>query len=117
MDEFNELLLKIVDETIRQVVGDYNTLIIYNYLERNSCPIRQIPTKLDLFSLLLRNLLGVGRGQILGASALLENAIVKALSLRLGLKPEEESTNFADRIRRLRESYDRERSAPRGRKP
>jgi hypothetical protein len=113
MDEFDELLLKIIDRTIRQVLGDYNTLIIYNYLESNSCPVQEIPTKPDLFSLLLRNLLGVDRGQILGAPALLEGAIVKALSSELGLKTQNESTNFKERIGKLRESYDRERRASR----
>jgi hypothetical protein len=112
MDEFDELLLKIVDETIRYVLGDYNTLTIYNYLERNSCPIKEIPTKLNLFSVELRNLIGVGRGQILGAPIILENAIVKALASELGLKLENESTAFEDRIRRLKERHKKKRSKP-----
>jgi hypothetical protein len=112
LDEFDEMLLKIIDNTIRYVLGDYNSLIIYNYLERNSCPIKEIPTNLDLFSAELRNLIGVGRGQILGAPIILENAIVKALASELGLKPENESTVFEDRIRRLKERYNKRRSKP-----
>jgi hypothetical protein len=110
MDEFDELLLKIIDETLRQVLGDDNTLIIYNYLEKNSCPAREIPTRLDLFSLQLRELLGVSRGQILGAPAVLEDAIVKALSAELGLKPMKESTVFEERVRSLKESCNHEQS-------
>jgi hypothetical protein len=105
MDEFDVLLLKIIDKTIRYVLGDVNTLIVYDYLERRSCPMREIPTKLDLFSEELRNLLGVGRGQILGEPTILEDAIVEALSTELGLKLEKESKVFEDRIRRLKERH------------
>jgi hypothetical protein len=105
MDEFDAVLLKIIDKTIRHVLGDDNALIVYNYLKRRSCPMREIPTKLNLFSAELRNLLGVGRGQILGAPTILEDAVVEALSTELGLKLEKESTVFEDRIRRLKERH------------
>ena len=103
MEEFDRVLLKIIDKTLRYVLGDRNTLIIYNCLEESSCSMREIPRRLDLFSAKLRNLVGTSRGQILGASAILEDAIVKALSSELGLKPEKESTVFEERIRRLKE--------------
>jgi len=112
MDEFDELLLKTVDKTMRCILGDHTALIIYNCLEKNSCPMHEIPTKLDLFSAQLRNLLGVGRGQILGAPAILEDAVVKALSAELGLKLGNESTAFEDRIRRLKKTYNSRRSKP-----
>ncbi len=111
-DEFDELLLKTIDQTIRYVLGDRNTLIIYNYLERNSCPTVEIPQRLNLFSAQLRNLLGVSRGQILGAPTILEDAIVEALSSELGLRLESESAVFEDRIRGLKERYNKERSKP-----
>ena len=110
MEEFDRVLLKIIDETIRYVLGERNTLIIYNSLEENSCPMHEIPKRLDLFSAVLRNLVGTDRGQMLGASAILEDAIVKALSSELGLKPERESTVFEERIRRLKERYNNGRS-------
>jgi hypothetical protein len=46
---------------------------------------------------------------VVGA-AVLEDTIVKAMSLELGLKLENESTVFEDRIRRLKESYNDEGS-------
>jgi hypothetical protein len=110
MDEFDELLLKTIDKTLRSVLGDYNALIIYKYLERNSCPMQKIPKKLDLFCAQLRNLVGVGRGQIIGAPTILEDAIVEALSSELGLRVKNGSNVFEDRIRRLKESYNDERS-------
>ncbi len=112
MEEFDELLLKTIDKTIRCALGDHNALIIYDYLEKNSCPMQEIPTRLDLFSAQLRNLLGVGRGQILGAPAILEDTIVTALSSELGLKLENESRVFEDRIRRLKEKYNNGKVKP-----
>jgi hypothetical protein len=107
MDEFDELLLKTIDRTIRYVLGDRNTLIIYEYLEESSCPRQEIPRKLDLFSQKLRNLVGTSRGQMLGAPTILEDAIVKALSSELGLTPENGPTVFEERIRRLKERYNK----------
>jgi hypothetical protein len=110
MDEFDEVLLKTIDRTIRFMLGDRNALIIYDYLVKSSCPFQEIPRKLNLFSVKLRDLLGTGRGQILGAPTILEDAIVEALSRELGLTSEKGSVVFQDRIRRLKERYDSERS-------
>jgi hypothetical protein len=108
MDEFDELLVKSVDKTIRYVVGDQNALIVYDYLEKLSCPLRETPKNLGLFSKAMRNLLGTSRGQILGVPAVLEDAIVQALASELGLKPDEKSGSFEERIRRLKEKYNNE---------
>jgi hypothetical protein len=108
MDEFDEILLEAIDKTIRYVLGDRNALIIYDYLEKSRCPMQEIPTKLDLFSAKLRVLLGTGRGQILGAPTILEDAIVEALSQDLGLTPEN-GVVFGDRIGRLKERYNGQR--------
>jgi hypothetical protein len=112
IDEFDRALLKSIDETLRYVLGDRNTLIIYDYLEESSCPVQEIPKRPDLFSEKLRNLVGTSRGQMLGAPTILEDAIVKALSSQLGLKPENGPSVFEERIRRLKERYDKKRSKP-----
>jgi hypothetical protein len=108
LDEFDNLLVKTIDKTFRYVLGDRNTLIIYDYLEKVSCPIQETPKKLGLLSTALRNLLGTGRGQILGVPTAMEDAIVEELSSELGLKPDEKSGVFEDRIRRLKEKYNDE---------
>jgi hypothetical protein len=112
LDKFDELLLKTIDKTMRYVLGERNTLIIYDCLEESSCPMQEIPRRLNLFSAVLRNLLGTGRGQMLGASAILEDAIVKSLSLELGIQAEKESTAFEDRIRNLKEKCEKRQSKP-----
>jgi hypothetical protein len=66
--------------------------------------MQEIPTKLDLFSSKLRDLLGTSRGQIIGVPTILEDAIVEALSQELGL-PSEKGVVFRDRIKRMKETY------------
>jgi hypothetical protein len=110
IDEFDNLLVKTIDKTFRHVLGDRNTLIIYDYLEKVSCPIRETPKKLDLFSTTLRNLLGTGRGQILGVAKVMEDAIVQELSSELGIGTDEKSAVLEDRIRRLKEKYNNEQA-------
>jgi hypothetical protein len=108
VDEFDNLLVKTIDKTFRYVLGDRNTLIIYDYLEKVSCPIQETAKKLDLFSTALRSLLGTGRGQILGVPTIMEDVIVTELSSELGFKPDERLRVFEDRIRRLKEKYNNE---------
>jgi len=105
MDEFDKLLVKTIDKTVRYVLGDLNALIIYEYLEKVSCPLQEAPKKLDQVSTALRKLLGTDRGQIVGVPTILEDAIVAALSSELGLMPDEKSRVFEDRIRGLKEKY------------
>jgi len=109
MDEFDAILLKTIDKTLRYVLGDRNALIIYDYLEKSGCPFDEIPLKLDLFSAKIRDLLGTSRGQILGAPTILEDTIIEALAQELGLSPEK-GVVFRDRIRRMEESYNSQRS-------
>ena len=105
MECFDKILLKTLDRTFRSVLGERNTLIIYDYFEKSFCSKEEIPARLDLFSVALRDLLGTDRGQILGAPLILEGAIVEALSSELGLKPDEESKTFKDKVRSLEEKF------------
>jgi len=63
MDEFDKLLAKTIDKTIRYVMGDQNALIAYYYLEKISCPSRETPKELDVFSKTLRGLLELIEGK------------------------------------------------------
>ena len=103
-DEFDEILLKTIDKTLRYVLGDRNTVIIYDYLEKSGCSKEDIPVELDLFSAKLGDLLGTSRGQILGAPTILEDTIVEALAKELGLSPEKGAV-FRNRITRMKEKY------------
>jgi hypothetical protein len=86
LDEFDNLLLRVIDETLRYVLGDINTGIILDYLEKKSCSFLEIPRNLDVLSMELRNLLGSGGGQILGSAPILEETIVEVFCRRLGME-------------------------------
>lgn len=104
MGEFDELLVRMVDKVIRYTLGDINANIIYDYLEKKSCPLQKIPEKLDVFSFELRNVLGTGRGQVLCPASILEETIAEEMCLNLGTKFEKGPIVFADYIRKLRET-------------
>lgn len=106
MDEFDELLRRAIEETINYIFGDINAQIIFNYLERKGCGLKQVPAKPRLFSAELRNILGTGRGQLLGAAPILEEAILEALCGEIRVKFERfDGKSFSDHIESLRKSY------------
>jgi hypothetical protein len=103
---FNDMLSRVIDKTLRHVFGDINTGVIYKYLERRGCSLSDIPAKPNEFSAELRNILGTGRGQILGAASILEETIVETLSAELRIDFEyPRPAQFADNIEKLREVY------------
>jgi len=60
-EKFNKLLLKIIDEELKQIFGESATLIIYNYLENNySLKREEIPEKIEVFTRGLEEFLGSG---------------------------------------------------------
>jgi hypothetical protein len=106
LDKFDELLVKVIDETTKYCLGEGNALILCGYLAKKSCSLGEIPEKLEVFSVELRNLLGFGRGQIYGAASILEETIAQALCLKLEVPYDEEGPIvFADYIRKLKNTY------------
>jgi hypothetical protein len=104
--EFDDLLLKVINETLRYVLGDINAGIIFDYLEKKSCPFSEIPRNLHIFSTALRDLLGCGRGQILGSASILENAIAEIFCRKLGMEFDKgEFTVLVGYIEKLRAAY------------
>jgi hypothetical protein len=106
LDKFDELLVKVINETTKYCLGDVNAMILYNYLDRRSCSLEEIPEKLEVFSVELRNILGFGRRQIYGAASILEETIAQALCLALKIPYDENGPIvFADFIRDLKKVY------------
>jgi hypothetical protein len=109
LDKFDDLLLHVIDKTVRYVFGEINASIIYEYLQKNGCALHEIPTKPSAFSAELRNILGSGRGQLLGAAPILEEAILEALCAELKIKfDRQNASSFADHIKKLREVYNKD---------
>jgi len=93
----DDLLLSVVDETMRNVFREPGTKVLYNYLENNSHLKREeIAEKPEVFSTGLEKLLGSG-------AHVIENLILKNLYSKLGLKFEEkEGYGFSDYVKELR---------------
>ena len=94
----NEMLLNVVDETMRRVFREEGTKVIYSYLENSShLKLEEIAEKPEVFSAGLERLLGSG-------ALVIENLILKNLYRKIGLKFEEKpGYEFSDHIRELKE--------------
>jgi len=93
----DDLLLSVVDETLRQVFREAGTNVICGYLENNShLKLEEIGEKPEAFSAGLERLMA-------SAARVIENLILKNLYRKLGLKFEEkEGYEFSDYIKELR---------------
>ncbi len=104
--DFDNLLVQVTEETIKYCLGDANATIIWNYLEKRNCPITEVPIRPEIFSEELRNIMGFGRRQILGAAAILEETILEIFYKKLGINFEcEKPINFSYQVRKLRNQY------------
>jgi hypothetical protein len=95
----DDLLLGVVDETLREVFREAGTKAIYAFLGNNShLKLEEIGEKPEAFSAGLERLM-------VSAAPLIENLILKNLYSKLGLKFEEkEGYEFSDYIKELRKS-------------
>ena len=101
MEVLDDLLLKVLDETMKQVFTETGTKVIYNFLENNSHSKREdIAQKPEVFSAALERLLGSGRPVI-------EKLILRNLYSKLGLKLEEkEGYEFSDYVKELKKRFE-----------
>jgi hypothetical protein len=105
-EEFDRILVEAITEIFRDSLGDINTAIVFQYLGGRSCPTKDIPRKLSVFSTELRALFGFGRGSMLGSAVILETAIVKTLCNQIGTSFNDvEPFVFVTFVNRLRETY------------
>ena len=106
VNDFDNLLVQVIEETIQYCLGDANATIIWNYLEERNCPMYEIPNIPETFSEELEKIMGFGRRQIFGAVAMLEETILEIFCKKLGINFEcEKPINFSYQVRRLRDLY------------
>ena len=94
----DDLLLSVVDETMKQVFREAGAKVIYNYIE-DKCHLKreEIAEKPEVFSLGLERLLS-------SATPMMEKLILKNLYSKLELKfAEKKGYEFSDYIRELKE--------------
>lgn len=97
METLDNLLLKVVDKTMKQVFTETGIEVIYDFLEKNSCLKREeIARKPKIFSTGMKKLLGSG-------APVIEKMILKNLYSKLELELEEkDGYEFSDHIKELR---------------
>jgi len=96
-EKFNKLLLKIIDEELKQIFGESATLIIYNYLETNySLKREEIPEKIEVFTRGLEEFLGSG-------AQVVQKITLRKLSLYSGVQCQvKEGYSFADYVTEIK---------------
>ena len=106
VSEFDQLLVEAIDETIKYCLGERNTTIIEDYLEKQSLPLSKVSVCPEQFSEELRNIMGLGGGRILGAAVILEESILDCFFKKLGIVVKlERPVNFPKQITSLRAQY------------
>ncbi len=101
VETLDDLLLKVVDETMKQVFRETGTKVIYDFWENNYHSKREdIAEKPKIFSAALERLLGSG-------ALVIEKLILKNLCSKLELKLEErEGYEFSDYVKELRKRFE-----------
>ena len=102
METLDDLLLKVIDDTMRQVFREEGTKVIYGFLANNSHLKREeIAEKPEVFSAGLEKLM-------VSAAQIIEKTVLKNLYRRVGLKfVEKEGYEFSDYIKELRKRFER----------
>ncbi len=84
------MLLDVIDKVFKYSLGEENTKIVFDYLDKKSCSKTEIPQRLPLFSLELRKVMdseesriGRSRASVQGSALIIEQTIVRMLCLRL----------------------------------
>jgi hypothetical protein len=121
LDEFDTLLLQIIEQVFRRYLGDKNAEMVFDYLDKQSCAKIEIPQNLKTFSSELRRLLDSeesqverSRDSIRSSATILEDIIFRDLCISLARSHvrlahvhlnEMKRPSFEDLIHKLKEAY------------
>lgn len=113
LNEFDEVLLRVIDETLRYSLGDRTVEIFYEYLRRRGFMLSNIPQNPDFFFEELRKVLefedlGMRFRRVsgIGIVSILERAIIEILCRKIGLEFDEKGPiDFSGWVEKVREVY------------
>ncbi|MEM3579442.1 MAG: hypothetical protein QXL54_04400 [Candidatus Bathyarchaeia archaeon] len=113
MEEFDKILLRIIDETLRYSLGDRTVEIFYEYLKRKGFALSNIPQDPDIFFEELRAVLefedsGMRFRRVsgIGLVSILERAIIEVLCKKFGLEFDEKGPIvFSEWVEKVRGAY------------
>ena len=104
--DVDKIIIEVVDDVLKYCLGELNASIIYDFMKKRNCSLSEIPNRPETFSEMLRNILGFGSRQILGAPSILEEEILEILYKKLGIcHSVQKPPDFPRQIRKLRETY------------
>jgi hypothetical protein len=87
-------------------LGEVNSQLIYNYLERKGVSKQDIPKKLDAFVMEFEDVVGFGRGADFRRSANYGRGHSQSVLHKLKISyVDNGSRYFPDQIRKIREAY------------
>ncbi len=113
LEEFNEILVETVDETLRYLLGDRTVEIFYEYLRRKGFTMSDIPHDPDFFFDELRAVLefedsGMRFRRVsgIGIVSILERTIIEILCKKFGLEFNEKGPIiFSEWVEKIRDAY------------
>ncbi|MBS7646510.1 MAG: hypothetical protein QXK93_04020 [Candidatus Bathyarchaeia archaeon] len=113
MEEFDEVLVRVIDEVLRYSLGDRTVEIFYDYLRKRGFTLLNVPRDPDFFFRELRKILEfegprMRFGQVSGTGvvSILERAIIEVLCKRFGLEFNEKGPIvFSEWVEKIREVY------------
>ena len=110
LEEFDKILVNVIDKTLRYSLGDRTVKIFYDYLRRKGFDMSNIPRNPDFFFDELRKVLEFEGSRFhsvsaLGIVSLLERAIIEVLCKKFGVKFDENGPIiFSEWVEKLREA-------------
>jgi len=112
LDEFEEMLLKVIDGALRYSLGDRTVEVFYKYLRGKGFLFSDIPQNPDFFFKELRKVLESERNRFsssvsaLGTVSILERAIIEILCRKLGVKFDAKGPIvFSEWVKKVREAH------------
>lgn len=113
LEEFDKILVKVIDETLRYSLGDRTVEIFYEYLKRKGFTLSDVPRDPDFFFEELRAVLefedsGMRFRRVsgIGVVSILERTIVEILCRKFGLEFNEKGPIiFSQWVEKVRKVY------------
>jgi hypothetical protein len=112
LDEFEEMLLKVIDGALRYSLGDRTVEVFYKYLRGKGFLSSDIPKNPDFFFNELRKVLEFEKNRFsgsvsaLGTVSILERTIIEIVCRKLGVKFEEKGPIvFSEWVKKVREAH------------
>lgn len=111
LDEFDRILLRVIDETLRYSLGERTAEVFYEYLRRKGFILSNIPQDPEFFFNELRKVLEFEGSRFhsvssIGIVSILERTVIEVLCRKFGVAFNEKGPIiFSEWVEKVREAY------------